>query len=182
MRRRRYSLHKDSTKKCSSCGGFKNVAEFSWANKKKGYKQSSCRECEKTRNYVWYRKRRARIDDYLKTHPCVDCGESDYRVLEFDHVKGEKKFNISQEWTKPWETLKVEIAKCEIRCRSHHIIRHKKEGYGGGGGPKLKDIDTIEYRSKKDLEWKQPRLWGEEISPRSSKQSQLRLPDMTKEG
>lgn len=42
---------------------------------------------EEARQYVW---------DYLSTHPCIDCGESDPRLLEFDHVKGKKVDLASQ--------------------------------------------------------------------------------------
>lgn len=62
---------------------------------------------------------------YLKTHPCVDCGESDIVVLQFDHVRGEKKCEISKmiHGGYPWETILEEIAKCEVRCANDHMRR-----------------------------------------------------------
>jgi hypothetical protein len=29
--------------------------------------------------------------EYFRTHPCVDCGTTDIRVLEFDHREGATK-------------------------------------------------------------------------------------------
>lgn len=64
------------------------------------------------------------VTKYLQNHPCVDCGNTDIRVLEFDHVKGQKLGNIShavhQTWSK--EKLLNEIAKCEVRCCNCHRI------------------------------------------------------------
>jgi hypothetical protein len=65
---------------------------------------------------------RALITKYLKTHPCVDCGETNIIVLEFDHVTGTKHFNISdaaRNGIGP-KRLKDEIAKCEVRCANCH--------------------------------------------------------------
>jgi len=64
---------------------------------------------------------RAYITTYLKTNPCVDCGETDPVILEFDHIK-DKDFNISDAARKgvSIKKLKDEIAKCEVRCANCH--------------------------------------------------------------
>ena len=30
------------------------------------------------------------VSSYLINHPCIDCGEDDIRVIEFDHVIGKR--------------------------------------------------------------------------------------------
>jgi hypothetical protein len=69
--------------------------------------------------------------EYLKCHPCVDCGERDIVVLQFDHVRGRKKFQISSMIMNgySWLTILKEIQKCEVRCANDHIRRHRKGGY-----------------------------------------------------
>jgi len=70
-----------------------------------------------------YRNRKF-VDDYLRLHPCVDCGNSDVRVLEFDHVRGKKETNVSNIIRNGWklERLISEIEKCEVRCCNCHRI------------------------------------------------------------
>lgn len=82
----------------------------------------------------WNKGRRQRksllflhVYDYLLQHPCVDCGEQDFMVLEFDHVRGVKEYNISTILSDVMslETLKVELAKCDVRCSNcHNRITH----------------------------------------------------------
>lgn len=76
--------------------------------------------------------RRAFVLEYKSAHPCVDCGESDPVVLDFDHKDHSlKKYNVGQLIQGDWslELLKEEIEKCEIRCanchrRKTHYERH----------------------------------------------------------
>jgi hypothetical protein len=60
--------------------------------------------------------------DYLRTHPCVDCGESDPVVLEFDHVRGKKDGSISAMVSagRPIAVIQAEIEKCDVRCANCH--------------------------------------------------------------
>lgn len=59
---------------------------------------------------------------YLSSHPCVDCGESDPIVLEFDHVSGIKKQSISFLISRHYslKTIQNEIDKCKVRCANCH--------------------------------------------------------------
>jgi hypothetical protein len=70
----------------------------------------------------------------LATHPCVDCGESDPVVLEFDHRDpAAKSFSIGDALGKTWQWEKIaaEIAKCDVRCANCHrrrTARQREEG------------------------------------------------------
>jgi len=70
----------------------------------------------------------AQIALYLLKHPCVDCGENDIVVLQFDHVRGKKKYDISKMIGTgyPWALILKEIAKCEVRCANDHVRRTSK--------------------------------------------------------
>ncbi len=100
---------------CSVCGQEKPGEEFAFRWKALGKKNSACRECQAKRGHRWYeehkqehlenvrkRKEQARqearnfIWDYLSNSICVSCGEYDPMVLQFDHVRGEKRKDISR--------------------------------------------------------------------------------------
>lgn len=78
--------------------------------------------------------RRRRVREYLLTHPCVDCGEADPIVLDFDHVDHTlKTANISKmvRDRARWSRIEEEIAKCEVRCANCHRRRTAKQfGWG----------------------------------------------------
>lgn len=69
---------------------------------------------------------RALAGAWLLSHPCVDCGEDDIRVLEFDHRPGTVKKNgvcnlinlgVSR------KVIQAEIDKCDVRCANCHAIK-----------------------------------------------------------
>lgn len=73
-----------------------------------------------TAKYI--RRNQQFVLDYLKSHPCVDCGESNPVVLEFDHITSDKISAISAMIWRPYSTEKIaeEIAKCVVRCANCH--------------------------------------------------------------
>lgn len=69
------------------------------------------------------------IYEYLKSHPCVDCGNSDVRVLEFDHLR-DKVRGVAQLMGCSKDRIMEEIEKCEVRCcNCHMIITGKRAQY-----------------------------------------------------
>lgn len=66
--------------------------------------------------------------EYLRGHPCVDCGEDDVLVLEFDHVRGVKDrglFLMARDGANE-EALRAEILKCAVRCVNCHMRKTAK--------------------------------------------------------
>jgi len=59
-----------------------------------------------------------------KDRPCADCGvQYPYYVMQFDHVRGEKKFNLGGGWNNSIEAIQEEIAKCDVVCANCHAER-----------------------------------------------------------
>lgn len=78
---------------------------------------------------VWYARGRMGIRqlvEYLREHPCIDCGEQDPVVLDFDHVDRSDKRKAVSFLTRsgyPWATVMAEVDKCQVRCANCHRRR-----------------------------------------------------------
>jgi hypothetical protein len=135
-------------KLCSSCKSYKELSEFGPNKRHKDGLQRYCRECGRAHQRAHYRKtpeknparlanrqrtyaRNAQfLWDFLLEHPCVDCGERDPIVLEFDHVRGEKEFSVAQSVRLglSLDSIIEEIAKCEVRCANCHRRKTAERG------------------------------------------------------
>lgn len=125
-------------KTCSSCGILKSLDDFQKRSSAKDGHTNLCKPCKREydnnhykkneyrRNYIRENQKRRELEtnsyilEYLNNHPCVDCGETDPVVLEFDHVRGEKKKEISILKRSSLKAVKREIEKCEVRCANCH--------------------------------------------------------------
>jgi hypothetical protein len=69
------------------------------------------------------------ILEYLRAHPCIECGEGDPVVLDFDHV-GDKNASISAFVTEvaPIAAIDAEIKQCEVVCANCHRRRTAARG------------------------------------------------------
>lgn len=59
-----------------------------------------------------------------QTTPCTDCKRYfPACVMDFDHVKGEKLYNVGLMMSLPREAILEEISKCELVCSNCHRLR-----------------------------------------------------------
>jgi hypothetical protein len=65
-----------------------------------------------------------RLSEIKEASGCMDCGETNPIVLDFDHLHN-KKYNVSRMIHDgfSWAAIKKEIAKCEVVCANCHRIR-----------------------------------------------------------
>lgn len=128
---------------CRACGIAKPADAFALRDAATDWRSTLCRPCTAAYQHHWYEANRdvviararlrkgrmvaenqIRMWTYLANHPCVDCGETDIVVLEFDHLR-DKRANVSRMVAGgfAWETIEAEIAKCEVRCVNCHLRR-----------------------------------------------------------
>jgi hypothetical protein len=83
-----------------------------------------CRGRIKKRSDRMRLENKFRVLIHLLKHPCVDCGESDPVVLDFDHLR-EKRLNVSELANRAvaWDEVAAEMAKCEVVCANCHRRR-----------------------------------------------------------
>jgi len=69
------------------------------------------------------------VVEYLLQHPCIDCGEKDIVVLDFDHISDNKIDSVSRMMLEnvPTQRLLDEMAKCVIRCANCHRRKTAKD-------------------------------------------------------
>jgi hypothetical protein len=108
---------------------YKNKIDQAAASKRHYEKhKDKIKDRSKKRNKRQKRKNQEYIRAIKEASSCVDCGESNSVVLDFDHVKGEKVSNISDMARGAYsiKTIQKEIDKCEVRCSNCHRIATAK--------------------------------------------------------
>lgn len=134
---------------CTRCYQTKPESEYFVKDSRVGRLHAQCKDCYRTHRKVTYaehyaryrelyrRRAKKRRDElraefhtnmrtFMTGKACSDCGESDIRVLELDHLDpNNKTFNISQAVRLGfnWSAVELEIKKCQILCANCHKRR-----------------------------------------------------------
>lgn len=143
-----FSVEPHGLRRCSRCGELRSLPDFSYRNMRAGERAYYCRPCRVAYRRAHYETNRSdyirramtevqlkkedvllKMFEYLGRHPCVDCGETDLGVLEFDHVdRSTKSMNIaSMIGSRNWRSIMSEVQKCEVRCANCHRRRTARQ-------------------------------------------------------
>ncbi len=133
---------------CNTCNGDKDEKEFHWRFKEKGIRLGKCKQCANSYNQKYYQKNRQYLiqknKEYYKkvsknnsvfiyeiklSNPCELCGESDPRVLQFDHQDPKKKKRNISEMKNRYghRSILREMCKCMVLCANCHQKKTAKQ-------------------------------------------------------
>ena len=124
--------------KCSVCEKLRQHDEFNWRDKARGVRFKYCRYCQrefsrkhysanKSRYLERNERRRLKHIELIRTAkslPCADCHvKYPFYVMEFDHVRGEKREHLARMATLGISAILKEIDKCDVVCSNCHKAR-----------------------------------------------------------
>ena len=129
-------------KRCPKCERTLPLDDFAGNVARRDGKQLYCRPCQRAyvrahyeTNVGYYlakarRSNAKRVQIFrqairmAKDVPCADCGER-YGpwMMDFDHVRGTKRFDVGRANSKSMAAILAEIAKCEVVCANCHRQR-----------------------------------------------------------
>lgn len=116
------------SRECNTCGNIfepKRDWQIYCSDK---CRHNSPRKRVTTRDYS--ASRRELINRIKVERGCSICGFSEHpAALQFNHIKGEKLFTISQDPKRSWKAIEEEIEKCEVLCANCHAIHTHTENH-----------------------------------------------------
>lgn len=127
---------------CRACSTTRPLTDFPRNAEKPQGLAAICKECQRIVSREHYRLHRERyisrararnaingleireLIATLKRSPCADCTQQYPRhVVQFDHVRGVKRFNVSRGRRLSVARILAEVAKCDLVCANCHAIR-----------------------------------------------------------
>jgi hypothetical protein len=104
-----------------------------------GYFDAYCKLCRSEISKDWFKRNpgakkksdkksyerfRAVLRALKAERPCFDCGNIfPPECLDWDHVRGEKLFEVGLGWNHAFDKVREEMDKCDVVCACCHRIR-----------------------------------------------------------
>lgn len=130
-------------KRCARCRHRKPLADFYRKKTSPDGHHAYCKSCHNQVMKDYYRRNRKKVLDWTNARkarvrrewtelmielkdgkPCSDCRVSyPWYVLDFDHVRGRKRFGIAGSATRLRKQVLAELKKCDLVCANCHRKR-----------------------------------------------------------
>jgi hypothetical protein len=126
--------------RCCLCKEKKQELEFGWKNQSQQIRHPVCKPCQRekskqhyhankkqylAKNAAYTKQVQTKMREFKTAKGCTDCGETDHRCLDFDHVDPSSKTGnvatLARSWS--YQRLLTEIEKCVVRCSNCHRKR-----------------------------------------------------------
>lgn len=118
---------------CKYCGEDREEASFKVARVVNGvtYRRKRCQVCKNDIQRIRVNKTRDQVLEIKKALKCEECGNADYRVLDFHHIDPKEKDRaVGNMLSWSIENIKKEMMKCRCLCANCHRILHHTSGCG----------------------------------------------------
>jgi len=122
--------------RCICCFKIKPNADFQSKVHRRDKMTTMCQHCrdsqQKSVKNPSTKRGQCRVfwQNWKEKQKCVDCGISDYRLIEADHIRGPKIDSVSNfpYWANHGgvDAMRKELDKCVPRCRICHTLKTKK--------------------------------------------------------
>lgn len=117
-------------KLCKYCKKYYPESNFGVAltTPKKVYRRHKCKYCYSATKKLLHAQYQKWLNEYKKQHGCSKCGNKNYKVLEFHHLR-DKNFEMALYICKHHSFKKItnEAKKCTIMCANCHRILHNQK-------------------------------------------------------
>jgi hypothetical protein len=108
-------------RRCATCDGV-----YEHRDMRRKYCCDACKNnspVKKITTQKFQQSRRNDINAIKVARGCSICGYNKHpAALDFNHARGEKLFNVSQDTKMAWPKVLDEIAKCDVLCANCHRI------------------------------------------------------------
>lgn len=147
--------HKSNSKMCTGCNLDKKFSEYNKDNTKTDQLTTQCKGCMNKLDIIRKDKRREFGRQYKNDKKCINCGNSNSRVLDFAHIARESKARNKKGKPKnpshiiSINVLKKELLKTKILCK----ICHRQESY----------LEELEIRSNEKISDKSENIKKREL-------------------
>jgi len=136
---------------CTQCDILQPIDNFCYKKYIKSGFNSTCKTCDIQRQLETDRLKKLIVQRYLQLHNCIDCGCTDWKLLENDHINNDKLCTSSGKSYRTitklpsCEKVAQELYKCEVVC----VACHRKRTHSRFNEPSTHDLKV--KKSEKQL-------------------------------